>query len=167
MQNKALLYGLGAVALAVIGGALVLNATGGVPGLTANVADTDLVAESTSLTELLARPDARTCSISTTTGGSTTEGMIYVAGGNLRGDFTTVVNGQTTKSHLVVSNNTSYLWTDSTNQGFYIPFATMSGGASGASSGIDASAKMEYACKAWAPSENSFALPTTITFQGI
>ncbi len=166
MQNKALLYGLGAVALAVIGGAAVLNMTGNFPGQSANVIDTELVRESTSLTELLARPDARVCSIETSAGGASTEGMIYVAGGNMRGDFTTKSNGTSVKSHMIVSNSNSYLWTDSSNQGFYLPFSAMSG-SGGASSGIDASAKMEYACAAWAPEEDKFALPTNINFQGI
>ncbi len=166
MQNKALLYGLGAVALAVIGGAAILNMTGRLPGMTANVQDADLVRESTSLTELLARPDARQCSIETAANGATTEGMIYVAGGQMRGDFTTNANGQTVKSHLVVSNGNSYLWTDSSPQGFYLPFSSMSG-EGGATSGIDASAKMEYACAPWAPEADKFALPTNITFQGI
>jgi len=167
MKNKALLYGLGAVALAVIGGAAVLNMTGNFPGQSATVVDAELVRESTSLTELLARTDARVCSIDTTAGGATTEGLIYVAGGNMRGDFTTNANGQTVKSHMIVSNGNSYLWTDASNQGFYLPFSTMSGGEGSATSGIDASAKMEYACAAWTPEPEKFALPTNITFQSI
>lgn len=164
MQNKSLLYGLGAIALLVVAGAAVLTMTGGFPGQTANVVDHELVSESTSLTELLARPDARTCSIETVAGGALTEGMIYVAGGKMRGDFTTTSGNQTTKSHLLVDGNMSYLWTDSSNQGFYIPFETMTGEGT---SGIDASAKMEYACKPWAVEENKFVLPTTVSFYGV
>lgn len=165
MQNKTLLYGLGAVALVVVAGAAMFM-NGSFGGQSAAVNNADYVPESTSMTELLASTDARTCKISTQAAGAATEGVLYVAGGNMRGDFTTTSNGQKIKSHMIVSNDISYLWTDSSNQGFYIPFAAMSGEA-GAANGINASAKMDYACAPWVPTENTFALPTNITFQGI
>ena len=164
MQNKALIYGLGVIVLAIIAVGTVTLLGKGAADQTANVTDAG-VAESTSLKDLLARGDARSCTFSSVAQGTQSSGTVYVAGGKLRGDFTTISSGQTLKTHMVVSNDLSYIWSDDDSiPAFYVPF---NGEGGEGSQGIDASAKMEYTCTLWSATENTFALPKDVTFQAI
>lgn len=120
---------------------------------------------SKSLKDLLTKGVAQTCTYSN----ETTSGTIYVSGGKMRGDIDTTVENVTTKTHMLVMDNTSYIWSDGTKAGFkmgYDPNATPVAGSesSATKETFDANADMNYKCKAWIVDSGKFTLPAGVTF---
>src|ERR1035437_9338850 len=60
-----------------------------------------------SLKDLLSKGIAQSCTFSS----DASSGTVYVSSGKVRGDFGTTVDGNVTKSHMIVDGNTSYIWT--------------------------------------------------------
>jgi hypothetical protein len=118
----------------------------------------------TSLKDLLSKGIAQSCTFNSE--GST--GTIYMSGGKVRGDFDATVEGQTMKSHMIVDNNTSYIWSDGSKTGIKMSFdpnATTSPATTDTQSGsFDASTQMNYKCGAWIPDASLFALPAGVAF---
>lgn len=117
------------------------------------------------LKDLLTKGIPQTCTYSN----AATTGTIYVSGGKMRGDIDTVVEDVTTKTHMLVMDNTSYIWSDGSKAGFkmsYDPNATPVAGSESSATNdtFDANADMDYKCKAWIVDSGKFALPTGVTF---
>jgi hypothetical protein len=91
---------------------------------------------------------------------------MYIAGGKVRGDFGTSINGVESKSHMIVDSNTSYLWTDGSKTGIKMAFDPNAKPVAtpGATGSFDASANMNYKCSAWVTDTSKFTLPTDVTF---
>ncbi len=120
-----------------------------------------------SLKDLLTKGLAQTCTYSTDAGG----GTIYVSGGKVRGDFETAVEGKSMKSHMIVVDNTSYIWTDDQKTGFKMSFDPNSVSTTGTANtststqgGIDPAANYNYKCSAWITDSAQFDLPKGVTF---
>ena len=119
-----------------------------------------------SLKDLLTKGVAQTCTYSSDSG----RGTVYVSGGKVRGDFDVTADGQTSKSHMIVMDNTSYIWTDGQKAGFKTSFdasATPVAGANGSTatkSGFDPSSMADYKCGTWVVDSSMFALPSGVTF---
>jgi hypothetical protein len=120
---------------------------------------------STSFGELIARSGSWECDISMSAGGVASEGTVYIANGNIRGDFESMVEGQVFGSHMIQTGGFVYTWTDMTPQGFRSPVAAASQGeASASSQGFDPEAGVEYDCRSWSADQSRFAIPDGITF---
>jgi hypothetical protein len=120
---------------------------------------------STTFGELIARSGSWECNVSMNAGDVASEGKVYIANGNIRGDFESMVSGQVFGSHMIQTGGYVYSWTDMTPQGFRSPVATSGQGDAAASSqGFDASAGVQYDCSSWAGDSSRFALPEGITF---
>lgn len=119
-----------------------------------------------SVRELLARPGAWECAVSSNAGSVTTEGNAYVAGGKVRGDFSSVVpQVGSVASHIIIRDGRAYTWTSMTNQGLMFPVGVAEGEAE-VSDAVSAPLTNDYRfeCQVWIPTESTFALPSGITF---
>lgn len=119
-----------------------------------------------SLKELLASGKSQKCSITSISDTQQSSGDVYVANGMMRGDFTSVSNGQTVKNHMIVKEDTSYVWLDMMNQGFKMKFAEMPAQSSGTQSqqAVNVDQKYDFKCENWSADENLFMLPEGTTF---
>lgn len=121
-----------------------------------------------SLKDLITKGGSQTCTYTTESG----SGKVYVAGGKVRGDFETKTEDLTLKSHMIVKDNTSYIWTDGQNTGFKMTFDTASepaptidkGDSSTANSGFDMGTDYNYSCNSWNTDASMFDLPEEISF---
>lgn len=122
------------------------------------------------LKDLFSSSKSQKCTFSDTNSGSS--GTIYMSDGQMRGDFTSVSQGQTVMSHLIVINNTSYVWTDASDQGVKMSYekvtqltsSTASAQTSGTTMPISLDQKVSYECSAWTKDPALLTLPTTVKF---
>lgn len=122
-----------------------------------------------SLKELFGLNVTQQCTFDDSAGNS---GTVYVGGGQMRGDFSSTVEGKTTVSHMIVDNQTSYLWMDDQTTGFKMAFdaATPTGttNAAGQSeTNLDVNQKVDYRCQSWVANTSLFALPSGIQFSDL
>ncbi len=155
MKNKNILIGVAAVAVVGIGAYLMMG-KGVLPSIMSPSS------QQTTLKALLAAGTNQTCTFTSQTAESSSSGEVYIGGGKMRGDFTSVAAGKTTMSHLVVSNGIAYLWIDQPLQGFRMSFDSMNG-KNGSS--MDANATTDYKCQPWNAIETKFDLPAGVNFQ--
>ena len=109
---------------------------------------------------------------STLEDGSQSNGTIYVdADKRMRGDFDLIKDGTTTKSSMIIRDDTQYLWQPSTNQGTKMSIDAMldqnSDGVARdnqASSGADTNTPVDFTCSSWRVDDAIFTPPTNITF---
>ncbi len=120
-----------------------------------------------SIKDLLTKGIAQSCTYSTD-GGS---GKVYVAGGKIRGDFDTTTEGKVMKSHMIIKDNTSYIWTEDQKTGFKMTFDpttvagnTGTGAPTSTQGGIDPAADYNYKCGVWIEDSSQFDLPKGVTF---
>lgn len=158
-QNTAL-YGIGVLAVVVLlAGAWVTLGGSGSPAAVGGT-------QPTTLRTLIAEGTPQRCTFSSSTSDTNASGVVYVASGQLRGDFTSVSANQTLASHLIVKNNTSYVWTDTMQEGILMPFDQMTAGSTGEAN-INPNEKTEYTCSSWSIEGNVFELPSGLPFQDI
>lgn len=115
------------------------------------------------LKSLLTSGVAQTCTF-TNQKQATTNGTIFVAGGKMRGDFTSTNQGQTVSGHIILNAGYSYVWTDMTKQGMKIALTEQQASGSANSQSMDVNQTVSYSCKPWAPDASKFTLPADITF---
>jgi type IV secretory pathway VirB2 component (pilin) len=121
-----------------------------------------------SFRDLLAKGISQSCKYST----QNSTGTIYMSGGKERGDFTLVstqTGGTPSTAHMIIMDNTNYLWTDGMKTGVKMAFdpnATPAPSATPAT-GFDANTKLNYQCSAWVVDSTLFTLPTGISFMAI
>lgn len=140
---------------------------GKVPG-----GSTESASGAKSLKDLLSSGVAQKCTYSTTDESGTSEGTTYVSGGKVRADFTTVMSGKTTKSHMITDNKTSYVWTDGEKNGFKTTISeedakadtSVSSDAEFSQSGASLNEKVDYKCSGWVVDGSFFTPPSNVTF---
>jgi hypothetical protein len=118
------------------------------------------------LRDLISKGIAQNCTFNT----EKTAGSVYVNGKSVRGDFDTTIDNAVMKSHMIVKDNTSYIWTDGKGAGIKMSFdpsatpaaTSSSSGTSGGS--FDPSVNMNYKCSVWIADNSKFDLPAGVTF---
>jgi len=121
----------------------------------------------TSIKELVAKGKPVTCSFSTTDAANNTGGTVYIAGGNMRGDFTiSSTVSKSVSSHMVILDGVSYIWSSESNQGMKmkVDADVVAGQQASAQSPISYDGRSNYNCKSWAPDQNMFNVPSEVTF---
>lgn len=99
-------------------------------------------------------------------------GTVYINKGNIRGDFSTVAEGQKMDSSFIKKDNYTYNWSSAApNMGVKIAVATNT------ESGTDAQMQGtyswnaeqigDYTCEEWTVDESKFSIPTSVTFTEI
>ncbi len=151
-MNKTLLYVI--IAVVVIGGV-------GFFLMNQPVSTNTDQATPQSLKELLASQNPQQCAFVQSTEGAAATGKVFVSNGKMRGDFTSLVNNQGVESHMIVRDNTAYVWSSLANQGFKMSTENMM---NGTTTSVDMNQRFDYTCSGWTEDSTAFTLPTTITF---
>lgn len=118
-----------------------------------------------SLKALIAQGVSQSCTYNS----DKSQGTIYMSGGKVRADINTTVGSVSEKAHMLMMNNTSYVWMDGKSTGFkmaYDPNATPVPGASPSTTqgGIDPNQSMNYNCGAWVTDASVFTVPAGVNF---
>jgi hypothetical protein len=114
------------------------------------------------------------CTYTGTADEDVNEGTVYVAGGRMRGDFTSTVEGVTTMSHMMVDNNTTYVWSDGEPQGMMMAWTQEDAEAmveeveeteeTEATTPFDPDEEVDYDCEPWREDASMFTLPQGVEF---
>lgn len=112
------------------------------------------------------------CNVTQNVGGTSTNGITYISGGMINGEYATSVNGMNITSNVIVRDGFTYSWSSMMpNIGFKAKVvantdANTNTGASGTYS-FNADQIGEYSCEEWVADESKFNLPIGVTFQQI
>ena len=172
---KTVLWILG---LVVVGGVVWYSMSGqsSMPAANTSAAPTDPAATSASaeptsgkmsLKDLMSLGRDQKCTFTEKTANSDSSGTVYVGGGKMRGDFTSIASGMTIQSHMIAMGQKGYLWTSAMpKQGFTftLPDPSAPSAAPANSSAPDYNQQLDYSCSAWTVDASMFALPAGITF---
>lgn len=123
--------------------------------------------------DLAKRGGTYTCTIDSKTntegGKTTTSGVVHISGMNVRGDFTSTVQGMgNIESHMIADGTSVYTWNSMIPQGFKMKM-TVSEDHSGAMSGQGSNANQSYTydCQPGTADASVFVPPATIKFTAI
>lgn len=118
-----------------------------------------------SILDLTKRGGNYECTFSHTTGVGTSNGVVYISGEKIRGNFTSnvAVANMTIKSYMISDGTSVYTWTDMTSQGYKVPVEK---GATeeNTSQSFDYGQNLEYTCKGWIVDSSVFILPSGVEF---
>jgi hypothetical protein len=122
-----------------------------------------------SLKDLLSRGESLRCEVEQGVGSATTTGVVFIADGKVRGDFSSEVRGTTDgqiASHILVDGPTVYVWSDMSAQGFKTS-VNANAQASAQASAPSYDQKLDYRCDDWNADSSRFELPEGMTFMDI
>lgn len=171
MKNKGVIIAVVVVLLLVVGYFL-MNKKGSsvVPG-TGNSLTSETSSGKKSLKDLLSSGIAQKCTYSMSDENGTSEGTSYISGGKVRGDFSVVASGKTTKTHMISDGKTSWIWTDGETTGFKMTVEEPTGTPGTTTpqegsiqSGTDWDQSYDYNCSAWVADGALFTPPSTVKF---
>lgn len=124
-----------------------------------------------SWTDLMALGGAYTCDIDTTSntgaGSVQTTGTVYVAGSDLRGDFSSMVGGKMEETHMIRVGQESWVWSTAMPQGIkmMVKDSVKSGDAVGTSGqGFNENTSYEWDCDPWTRDSSKFSPPSNVQF---
>ena len=164
MSNKTILYVVGAVVVVAVGAFLLMQGGFLTGGGTAINTPSQLM----SLKDLMGRTGSQTCTFTSATTDSQSSGEVFINNGTMRGNFTSLANNQTVVSHMIVKDESVYVWSDGLAQGYKMDISALdTPPQAGAQGGVDATAPVGYDCKAGATDPSLFELPLGITFQSV
>jgi hypothetical protein len=92
-------------------------------------------------------------------------GTVYVDGQKVRGDFSTIAEGKTMTTSLIVRDDTSYMWSNGENGLPEIGFKAKVNSENNLEGWRESIG--DYDCELWTVDEAMFAVPTNITFQEV
>jgi len=137
-------------------------------GETGQVATT--TGSSASLRDLVMSGKPQKCTFSDTRSGATTQGVVYVGGQKVRGDFTMTTGNQKTDGHMIMDGKTTFVWTSAMPQGVKFAMsadATTTAASQMSGQAIDYTSAMNYDCDSWTADASLFSVPTNITFMDL
>lgn len=121
-----------------------------------------------SFKDLIAMGRPLKCESNFTSEGNTSTGTMYVAGGKMRGDFSSQIAGKETQMHMLVKDQTSYTWIEGAGatMGFKMAITQNNPAQSGKTAkSVNVDQQVSYNCQSWAEDDNQFVVPSGITFQ--
>jgi hypothetical protein len=100
---------------------------------------------------------------------STTSGQIYMSAGRVRGDFSTVVEGNVVKSHMYTDGREMYFWMDGSSSGFKSSLTATPSPETGkpANENVDLDRQSDFRCGPWTPDDSLFVLPAAVKFSDL
>ena len=150
--------------LVIGGGAYILSERAGTTG--ENNQENVQTDGKTSLRTLASSGQNQKCTYSTTSGGHTSEGVMYIAGGKIRGDFKTLgTPAGDVESHMIIRDDTNYIWSSEASQGIKMSISANAQATADASTktAVDYDSNVDYDCDSWLPDNSVFELPTAVT----
>jgi hypothetical protein len=169
-MNKKVIIGAVILIVLILGGYFLLGRKPASPSTSPT--GTGQPQAATSLRDLIAKGISQSCTYST----NNSYGTLDLADGKIRGDFnvtTTDANNQTKTlvSHMIIMDNTNYLWTEGTKTGIKMAFdqnATPAPVTSNTpTNSFDANALNNYKCSPWVADATMFTLPAGISFMTV
>lgn len=144
------------------------------PNTAGNITDSVLTEDEqsgdskSSIKDLFAKGESQTCTFNVSDESYTSEGIVYVSNGKMRGDFNMTNKGNVQMSHMIVADNTSYIWMDGQHQGYKMAFGeetkTETENQNNTNS-VDVDAKVDYKCKPGVSGQSYFELPADVKFE--
>ncbi|HZS42791.1 MAG TPA: hypothetical protein VFA52_01090 [Candidatus Paceibacterota bacterium] len=119
------------------------------------------------LRNLLAMGKNVMCTIDESTASSSLMGTMYIAGTNMRGDFTSSFNGSAKlDSHMIRNGDIMYAWSGSQGAKMTYNTSDMSNASanSKSQSNVNLDQKVNYHCSSWSPDNSKFSAPTNVNF---
>jgi hypothetical protein len=184
-MNKKAWYWIGAVVIVVIIIIICVSAgksspapassetTGSVTGSvsTSNQASASAVRQT--MHDLITSGAPQTCkfSIAATATSSGLSGTIYIASGNMQGDFIkTDTAGKVTNAHMIITGGMDYLWSDaSLTKGYKLSWSVAAASTilSDRAGGVNINQPTAYSCSDWTADQSKFTIPANIQFTDI
>ncbi len=98
-----------------------------------------------------------------------TEGVVYLDGEKLRGDFTAVAEGRSMKMSFIQRDGVQYLWQNGGASGMKLSVEAIANGSGNAQGTYawDATQIGQYDCQPWSADAAVFALPGGVVFTDI
>ncbi|MCR4263996.1 MAG: hypothetical protein NUV98_04750 [Candidatus Roizmanbacteria bacterium] len=122
-----------------------------------------------SLRALMQLGSNQTCTFSDTE--SQSEGTVYIAGGNVRGDFSSELTDSEMVSHMIVTDETMYMWVDGQTSGFKMSLTELEEAQDDTAlneqnspKSVDIDKQIDYECSSWRVENSVFTPPSTIEF---
>jgi uncharacterized protein YxeA len=169
MNNK-IIAGIIVVLIILAGAFFLMRSKSGDVASESQTADsqTQVQSEKSSIKSLLASGSTRKCTYSVDQDGYKSEGTIYVANNKMRGDFTALIDGKETMSHMINDSATSYMWTDGVGQGMKFsisPEDVNSDQYKSAKTGaVNLDQNYDFSCDSWVVDTSKFELPSNVQF---
>jgi hypothetical protein len=161
-MNKTILWAI--IGVIVIGGLIFyMNSSDNDMEMEENE-ETEEGAFSGSFRQLLASQTSQECTFQDAEGNG---GTVAVANGNMRGDFTSTINGEMTNSHMIVRDNTVYTWADGMTTGFQLSLDATAEADAEAGESVDLDREVDYECHPESVDASRFDLPEGITFTDV
>ncbi len=164
MNNKAV---IGIIAVVVILGAIFFATRGNKSDVASNGATAESATganmENTSIKSLIDAGGSRKCTFKTTEAGAESSGTVYASDGKMRGDFTSMIEGKETMSHMIYDGTTSYIWMDGQASGFKMTL-DKSDVAAEQNQSVDVNKNYEFDCNSWSKDNSKFEVPSNIQF---
>lgn len=165
-MNKTIIVTLAVALLGIVGvGGFMLmnqNKTTTPSNPVSTTTKTDASTQKKSLKDFLTLAGNQECTFKDEAGNG---GVVYGQNGKVRGDFTSMVNGVGTNSHMFSDGSTVYIWMDGQTQGFKTSLAAVSQLSTSENvQTMDVNKQVDYECKTGSPNASLFATPTTVTF---
>jgi hypothetical protein len=172
--NKKLIAGILIALILIVGGSLAYKKFGSNSEIQnqqpATLNSDEGSSSPVSLKSLLATGSSQTCTFQNS-GDNASTGTMYISEGKVRGDFNSMVENKPLVSHILIDNNTSYLWTDGQPTGFKTSFDVNSaadslgtGSPDSITESFDPDANLNYNCTAWTQDSSKFTLPAGVEF---
>lgn len=169
-MNTTQIIGIVIAAVVVLGGGYyVMTSPASTTGEEQGKLSADNAAFSGSFFDLAARGGNYKCDISSTGTDNSTTGTSYIDGGNLRGDFVTVIGGKSTETHMLKVGDDIYMWSDAMPQGIKMKAAAAATQGTNPTldsqvSGMSGTQSYGWNCSAVGSDASRFEVPTDITF---
>lgn len=135
------------------------------------------IGSGSSLKDLLTKTTPTKCTVSSSNDESSSDGIVYVADGKLRSDFTSTMKkgslaGKAMVAHMIVDADMSYMWGDGEmkmgikmDRQSTLEVNPNAANTPQAKAAMDMNEKSDYHCEGWTSDGTLFVPPTNIQFQ--
>lgn len=120
-----------------------------------------------SLKDLVASGKPQQCDFTDNEASSTVQGTVYVGNGKMRGDFAAETQGKTTNTHMIMVDQTNYVWVEGQGTGYKMSADATAKGQTQSQTqeqAVDQDKKMDYHCQNWSGDDSEFNLPSGVSF---
>jgi hypothetical protein len=121
------------------------------------------VKNSGTLRALIAQNKNLVCTIKSDVTTGSSEGIVYLSGTDMRGDFVIKTASSTVSSHMLKVGSTMYAWTDG-GQGVKMDATASANSNANTKDALNLDQNVSYDCKDWTKDTSKFVVPTTVNF---
>lgn len=116
-----------------------------------------------SISSLLTQKEPLVCTIKAPS--LNRSGTVYVAGGKMRINLKSLLNGVTVNVSMINDGSSLYVWKNGASTGLKLSAVlSVSGSAAASHGGIDPATEVSFSCNAWGVDASVFTPPSAVTF---